>query len=164
MAAPKRRVPKAGSRSTTDATSAGSDTGITQTDVSAGKRLAEAETTTDIGHGESAIRGVLADRNQWDANQKALFDDSRATAGRLQGFAELALSNAVTLANLVNNNAANHSKNLDGTTHSEREETLRIGKLAGDRIWNINETDAYGTIMAAGIARAVLERLKEEEA
>ena len=142
---------------TAETVSSGADTAAS----GAGYQSSGAEVTSDVGQAEAYIAGNLALSRQWDTNQKHLFDltlqnaqslfqDSRAVATRMQAVAEQAV---------MDNQAA--ARNIQSIAQSEREETLRIGKLAGDRIWNINETDAFAVLLNKVVGDAVDRKMAD---
>jgi hypothetical protein len=90
-----------------------------------------------------------------------MFQDARAAANRMQIIAEQAVVDNQVNARRTHANAATHDENLQGASHSEREETVRVGKIASDRLWNINEDSAFAVLLAKVVSNEVNRALDE---
>lgn len=149
---------------------AAAQTAATQAAAAASGTLAQQEAVGDISPTEAytinlkrlvdvginldaALQQVIAASAQRLARNAEDYDQG------LRNIAAQALQNAVTIANSVNSNAAITSQAINGSVHSEREETIRVGKVASDRTWNVDEvaelvakTPVYLDALAAAVA------------
>ena len=105
---------------------------------------------------DGALQQVIASSAQRLARNAEDYDQG------LRNIATQALQNAVTIANSINTNGAVTAQAINGSVHSEREETIRVGKVASDRIWNVDEvaelvakTPVYLDALAAAVAAKI---------
>lgn len=110
-----------------------------------------AEVTSDIGQAEA-----------WIANLKGMHEDRRSHQARIDTLAESRIASALALQTRTDNDAQNHSINMNAIAIAEAHETVRIGKLAGDRIWNLDEQTWLAAAGMTGIAKIIRQIVREE--
>lgn len=141
------RTPGAASGSSVNETQAGAQTGGSQAGAGAGYQSAGAEVTSDVGQAEAYIlnmKRLVEEGQNLDALSHQILV---AAAQRISGAAgdfdaqvrklsldalalgNVALGNAVSLANRQNDNGAETDKKVDSINQSERERTLRNGDV-----------------------------------
>jgi len=80
------------------------------------------------------------------ATSNALVTISAATLKQvLDSVQSTRAQNAALVDNIVNTNAAHLNNLVNSASH-------RHSEIAADRQWNVNETDAYATVLAAKVA------------
>jgi len=162
------------------ATQAAQQTGAGQTDVSAGYRSGGAEVTSDVGQAEAYLLNMKHRVDQTLENDALLrqvaFESLRRSNRNAEDFdqtlrhlATQSLQSAVSLQNRVSNgstdldtrikqNAVDHDGRVRATTESDLSENIRVGKVADDRTWNVNETDAISaTLISAMVKNPVFQ-------
>lgn len=155
------------------ASQAGAQTGVGQTDAAAGHRSSGAETTSDIGQAESYtinLKKLTADEldhatNLRDAATRRI-RNAEDHDQQLRNLAMQSIQNAVNLQNRVNTLSVDHDSRVRAFQEGEVSRTVRHSDLAIDRQWNIDEVaaliaknpifqDAIAGTVAAAVAAAM---------
>lgn len=156
------------STSNTDATSAGSQTGVGQADVGTSYREAGSEAISDIGQAEAYLvnmKRVVAD--ELDHDQFGRWTDHRLMRNGEDGDqqhrdqATRAIEQSLVLQAKVNDQYLTHIANLNAETIAERERTVRHGDIAANNMWQGDVT--FDSLVEATVA-ATLAKLGKSTA
>ena len=158
----------------------GSQTGAGQAGVGAAQQTAQAETGMDIGQAEAYtvnLKSLVDEHLTHSTNLRAVALESLRRSNRnaedydqtLRNLAQQSLQSAVTLQNRIANgstdldtrikqNAVDHDGRVRVVSEVDLSENARVGKIASDRSWNVNETDAISaTLIAAMVKNPVFQ-------
>ena len=132
-------------------------------------RAAGAEVTSDIGQAEayilnlkSLVDDTLDQRRFKNANDNRLLRNSEEGDETRRGQGVRSVEQALLLQSQMNGLHVTHVANLNASTISERERTIRVGDIASDNMWTVDRA-ALEAAAAAAVA-ALIAKITDPEA
>ena len=152
--------PAANSSTDSDVASSGAASGTSQADTAATYRSSGSEVMSDIGQAEAYTINMKREvANELDhdqfvrANRERLIrnGEDRDQTGRNQG--ERAVEETLSLQARLNEQYLALMAQLNATSISERERTVRVGDLANDHMWTADS--AFDAVVEVAVAKAL---------
>ena len=157
---------------------AAAQTAATQAAAAASGALAQQETVGDIEATNAYTINMKKLVDVFTAIDHRIIQNAITFDQQMSALAVQAVANNNALANRVNNGAIDndvrskgndeaYDKGIDSANISEREETVRVGKVADDRTWNIDEVAALiakNPIYLDALAAVVATKLADTSA